>query len=80
MGVPTILLYKLKLIMNNDAKEQLFKYFVSNITEEELIQSSNKYSRLRLPQILNPEALSRIKFLLKQNDTMIIISAHLNTG
>ena len=73
--IPTLALYKFKLLSNNNAKERIFKHFFCNITETELIQSGNKYSGLKLPCILNPEALSRIKFHLEQNHLLIIISA-----
>ena len=72
---PTLVLYKFKLLSNNDAKERLFRHFFGNIPEVQLVQSGNKYSESNLPNILNPEAISRINFHLKQNHKLIIISA-----
>ena len=72
---PIILFYKLKIVSNQEAKESLLKHFFYDLSEAELIKFGIEYSTKRLPEILSHEAMSRIHFHRKRNDTMVIISA-----
>jgi len=72
---PIILMYKLKIVSNQKAKEFLLKHFFYNLPERELIKFGIEYSDKRLPEILSHEAISRIHFHRKRNDKLVIVSA-----
>ncbi|MEA2019179.1 MAG: HAD family hydrolase [Campylobacterota bacterium] len=73
--LPIFILYKLKLIKNNIAKEKLFKLFFYGIDEMKFKNMAKKYSLEKLDLILNDDRLSILKQHQKNNDRVVIVSA-----
>ncbi len=70
-----ILLNRIKILSSQKAKEHIFRQFFGGKPEKELIDSGKKYSKKRLLEILNPAAISRINFHLREHDELMVISA-----
>ena len=71
---PILISLKLKLIKNSKAKQILFSYFFKNHSEAEFNDNCSSYSK-RIDTICNTETLDRLRWHLKQNHKVVIISA-----
>lgn len=72
--MPTLLLYKLKLISNNTAKEKLFRIFFAGMP----IDQFNRLSEIFIPsieEVLRPAAIEKIKWHQERKHQVVIISA-----
>jgi phosphatidylglycerophosphatase C len=75
--IPTLLLYKLGLLENHDAKENLLKAFLKNHSYSHLEDQAKQFSLVRLSHYVRPEALNRLHWHQKKKHRCILISAGL---
>ena len=73
--LPILVLYKLNLIPNWKAKEIVLSFFFSNMPYAEFQKKCEEFISEALPLSLRNEALNKIKFHLKNNDRVIVVSA-----
>ena len=71
----SLFLFKLKLISNQQSKESLLTHFFKGMALSGMITAGDIYSKKRLPEILNPEALEKINFHRERKHKLIIVSA-----
>lgn len=76
---PILLLNRLKIISNHDAKERLFAYFFSGQTKDNFSNLCYEYSLNSLPNIIRKEALTKIDWHKKYNHRLVIVSASLDS-
>jgi len=74
---PMLLLYKLKLIPNNIAKEKLISYFFKNSDLNDFIKISFTYSTTKIKNIIRPLALEKILWHQEQGHKVVLVSASL---
>ena len=70
-----LILYKLKLLSNQKAKESLLTYFFGGLSLDKVKKIGDEYSEKRLPLILNPKAIKKIKYHQDKKDKLVIVSA-----
>ena len=75
VNFPVLLGYKLRLLPNSSAKESVFKSLFKGMPEVVFQKLCADYSLNRVPKIINPKALEKIKWHQKQGHILIIISA-----
>lgn len=75
---PILMAYLLKLTPNWKAKEFVLKYFLKNLTVEELDKLSKKFAHRVIPKLIRDEAMERVKWHRKQEHELIIVSASLD--
>ncbi|MGE5499808.1 MAG: HAD family hydrolase [Syntrophothermus sp.] len=71
----TLILYVLKLVPNYTAKEKVLVHFFSGMPEKDMIAAGDSYAVKRLPAIIAPQALERIKYHREQGHKLVIVSA-----
>jgi phosphatidylglycerophosphatase C len=74
--LPYLILFKLKIIPNHIAKAKLCKYFFSGYESGEFDLLGQKFSAT-IEKILNPDAMSKIRWHQQMGHDVIIISASL---
>lgn len=72
--LPFLLLFKLKMISNEQAKERLIKIFFAGLALDQLNLLSERFIP-RIERMLNPLALEKIKWHQQRNHEIVIISA-----
>ncbi len=72
---PYIILYKLKIISNNTAKEKIFYYFWKGIPESDFQTDCDHFASEKLPQLLRPKAIQEIQQLKNKGFEVVIVSA-----
>ena len=72
--IPYLVLFRLNLIPNYQAKERLFKIFFSGRSQTQFNLTAEKFSR-KIERMINPEAIKKIKWHQKMGHHVIIISA-----
>lgn len=72
--LPYLILFKLKLIANNIAKEKLFSIFFSGFDINEFDSVTKKFIT-KIDDLVNPDALDKIKWHQNQGHEVIILSA-----
>jgi len=72
---PYIILYKLKIISNNTAKEKIFYYFWKGIPESDFQTDCDHFASEKLPQFLRPKAIQEIQQLKNKGFEVVIVSA-----
>ena len=75
--LPILIRYILKLIPNWQAKERLFIYFLAGQSERELCQIGQRFALKRLPALLRPEAVRRLRWHQTQGHQVVLVSASL---
>ncbi|CAH9018248.1 HAD family hydrolase [Candidatus Nitrosacidococcus sp. I8] len=75
---PTLLAYGLKLQNNSLAKGKALTYFFGGMAESELICKGHQYATQRIPQILKPAGLEKIRWHQEQNHKVVIVSASID--
>lgn len=71
----TLVLYVLKLMPNHTAKEKVLVHFFSGMTEKDMIKAGDRYAAERLPDVIAPQALEKIKYHRSQGHKLVIVSA-----
>lgn len=75
---PTLILYKLKLIPNNKAKEKLLSWYFKGIEEEKFKKVANEYSLNNINKILRVKAIEKLNWHKLQGDKIVIVSASID--
>ena len=74
---PTLLGYKLNLIPNWQAKERVLSHFLSGQSLETLTRAARCFAGEKIPQLIRPEALARLRWHQAQQHQTLIVSASL---
>lgn len=72
---PMILAFKLGLIGNQKAKEITLKYFFGGFTDAEMQVKAQAFAEQRLPELLRPKALQKIRWHKQQGHRLVLVSA-----
>jgi len=72
---PILILYKMKLLKNDIAKELMLSYFFKNIYIDIFKKKAYNYSINNINKIIRDEAIQKIKWHKKRNDTIVVVSA-----
>lgn len=72
--IPFFVLFKMKIIPNYAAKEKLFKAFFAGVEINEFNLIAEKFAG-KIEQLINPEAVKKIKWHQDMGHEVIIISA-----
>ncbi len=73
--MPKILLYKVGIISNLEAKEAFLKYFYGGMNYDKFVSLCHNYSLLIINTIVKKSAKEKIEFHRLKGDKMIIITA-----
>ena len=76
---PILLLYSLRIISNNIAKEKLFSSYFKGWYVEEFEKLAEKYSELELNKIIKPSAIDKIKWHQEQGHKVVVVSASIGS-
>lgn len=71
---PVLLLYKLRLISNERAKEKVFSFFFKGMKSVRWAQLCNDY-QYEIDKIINPKALAKLLWHIDRGDLVFIVSA-----
>lgn len=74
---PILIGYALHLVPNWQAKEAVLKYFLANIKDEKLQQLGQRFAVQKIPELIRPEALQRLRWHQEQGHQVILISSSL---
>ena len=74
---PSILGYFSGLIGNQEIKERLLFETVGGWQEEWLVEKGQEFAKKRLPSLIRPKALERIRWHKERGDRIVLISASL---
>jgi HAD superfamily hydrolase (TIGR01490 family) len=72
---PQLLLYKLKLIPNQDAKEKVLSYFFKDVNHQEFQEQCRQFAAKVLPALLRPKAMDVLLHLKAAGSRIVIVSA-----
>jgi len=72
--IPSLLMFKLKVIPNYHAKEKLFKTFFAGVRLDKFNELSQSFIPT-IERLLNPEAVKKIKWHQEMGHEVVIISA-----
>lgn len=73
-----ILGYKLSLVSGHQVKEILLTYFYKGRSETELTELGIQYSNIKLPEIIRPKAIERIKWHKDQGHQVVVVTASIS--
>lgn len=76
---PVLFGYAVKVIKNSDAKQAVLKHFFAGIDHKTFQELGNKFAVQRLPSMLRPEAMQRLRWHQQHGHQVIIVSASLET-
>lgn len=76
---PMLILYKLRLIPNDQAKQKMLSYFFKNMVKADFIHLANEYSLKRIKHILRPKAMERIAWHKQRKHEIVIVSASIES-
>lgn len=74
---PTLILYLLKIIPNNIAKQKMLTYFFKGMKEFEFKTLTQNYSLTKIDTIIRQKAIAQIHWHQQQNHTIVVVSASL---
>lgn len=72
---PMLIAFKLKLIPNNKAKQDLLSHFFKGMSEGQFLQVAQEYSLKHIETILRPKAMERINWHKEQGHKIVVVSA-----
>lgn len=72
---PVIFAYKIGIIPNWRAKEQLFSFFFKGMKEEEVLKLGLEFSKNVIPGIIRPEAVREIEFHRNSGSKIVVVTA-----
>ncbi|MCH9742877.1 MAG: HAD-IB family hydrolase [Proteobacteria bacterium] len=72
---PMLVLYVLKLVRNDFAKEKMLGYFFKGWTIDRLNAVGRRYALTRIQQIIRPQAQARLQWHQAQGHDVVIVSA-----
>ncbi len=73
--LPVLVLYKLKIIPNWQAKEKVLTWFFKDEPFEAFQRRCDAYAEVCIPAIVRPSALEKIKEHLEKGDEVYLVSA-----
>lgn len=74
---PVLVGHVLHLVQNWWAKEVVLTYFLAGLTEEQLQQLGQSFAVQKIPKLLRPEALQRLRWHQEQGHQIVLLSASL---
>ena len=78
MEMPYLLGFVFKITSRSKVKEKIITRFFKGMKIEELKELGEKFAKTKLPSLVKPEALNRIKWHKEQNHICVLISASLD--
>lgn len=72
---PMLILFKMKLIPNDVAKQKMLSYFFKNMKQDTFSALAKDYSLQNIKYILRPEAMKKIAWHKEKKHEIIIVSA-----
>jgi phosphatidylglycerophosphatase C len=72
---PTLTGYVLGFINNSYAKQKVYKYFFENLPLDRMEFLGTSYGKYRLPQIIRPNGLEKLKWHKQKGHDVVICSA-----
>ena len=72
---PMLMLYKLKLIPNYQAKQMMLSYFFKGMHQKQFENTAYNYSINEIPKIVRSQAMEKIKWHQDQGDHIVVVSA-----
>ena len=76
--LPFIIVYKIRVLSNNEIKKKLITYFFKDIDIEHFIEKAREFSLNMLDPIIRKKALDRITWHKNNGDELVIVSASIN--
>jgi phosphatidylglycerophosphatase C len=76
--LPMYLGYRLGLISGNRIRASLVRFGFRGISAQELRAAGRKFCSERLPAVIRPDALARIRWHLAQGDKVVVVSGALD--
>jgi len=73
--LPIMVLFKAKLLANWKAKQSMLRYFLGNHDRAVFQAACDEFARTRIPALVRPEALARLREHQAQGDIVVIVSA-----
>lgn len=75
---PVFLLYLLKLVPNDRAKEMVLAWFFKGISENKLLAQGKEFAEQVIPQIVSVEAQNAFDFHRREGDVVVVVTASLS--
>ncbi|MFN7093834.1 MAG: HAD-IB family hydrolase [Burkholderiales bacterium] len=75
--MPIGLLYLLKLITNEQAKQMTLTVMLKGYTQEELTQKSQSFAEEKLNRLIKPEVYNKLEYHLEHGHKVVLVSANL---
>lgn len=75
---PSFLAFLLRLQSRQKVKEKILHSFFNHITIQKLRQYGELFARERIPDLIKPEALKRLKWHQQQGHRCVLVSASIN--
>jgi HAD superfamily hydrolase (TIGR01490 family) len=72
---PVMVLFKAKLLANWKAKQSMLRYFLGDHDQAAFQAACDEFARTKIPALVRPEALARLREHQAQGDTVVIVSA-----
>lgn len=72
---PILVMLKFRLISHSFTKELFLSVFFGGMNEAAFVQVCNNYTNKRLPKLIRPKALDKIKMHQQKGDTVMVVSA-----
>lgn len=72
---PILILYKLKIIPNDIAKQKFLAHYFKSYSEKELKEKAKNYSLTQIDKIVKANAIEKIKWHQQQGHEVVIVSA-----
>ncbi len=76
---PVLSGYAVKIIKNSDAKQAVLKHFFGGLEHSDFQELGHKFATQKLPSMLKPKAMQRLRWHQQQGHQVIIVSASLET-
>uniref|UniRef100_UPI00404867AF HAD family hydrolase n=1 Tax=Algoriphagus sp. TaxID=1872435 RepID=UPI00404867AF len=76
--LPMFVVYKLKIIPNYVAKEELITYFFKGYKDDVFINLAKEYSLTKLDNLVRAKAIDRILWHKKQGHKVVVVSASID--
>ncbi len=75
--IPIFIKYRLGIINNHQAKQELLHLFLQQQSYAQLLALGESFAKQYIPQVIRPESLPRLRWHQSQNHRCILISAGL---
>lgn len=72
---PILIAYKLHLISNSTAKVAVIKHFWKGRSKTELQNLGSSFASKVIPTMLRPQAIEKLHWHIKENHTVVVVSA-----